>query len=193
MKPSVSFPAIRSAATEIISIVIGVLLALAVNEWNEDRIHKDRANEAIKNVILEINSNIKFMSAVNENNHAIIELLNNKSAQVEDDSNNQFIPGLQIGDTAWKMLHSTGVSEFIDYPTLYEISAIYSLQDIYKTLGYQLIKSMSNSRALVLSISADKSTAFDTELFASDMVLIEKIERGLLNQYPKTLEKLSNK
>ena len=33
------FKSIRSVGTEVASIVIGVLLALGVNEWNEDRTH----------------------------------------------------------------------------------------------------------------------------------------------------------
>jgi hypothetical protein len=193
MKSITSFSTIRSAATEIISIVVGVLLALAVNEWNENRVHKTRANEAIQNVILEINSNVKFMSVVNANNRAIIDLLNSKSTNSGDESSKQFVPGLQIQDTAWQMLHSSGVSEFIDYSTLYEISAIYSLQDIYKNLGYQLVKTITNNRALVLSIAPDKSEGIDNQLFLSDMMLIEKVEKALLENYTKTLEKLKNR
>lgn len=193
MKQPISFSVFRSAATEIISIVIGVLLALAVNEWNENRVHTERANEAIKNVIQEINSNIKFMNIVNANNKATIESLNKNRADIDEDSEKQFVPGLQIQDTAWKMLHATGVSEFIDYPTLYEISAIYSLQDIYKTLGYQLVQTVANNRALVSAISEEDSEVSNLGIFIVDMILIEQVEAALLSGYAKTLEKLKNR
>lgn len=70
---------------------------------------------------------------------------------------------------------------------------IYSWQDIYRTLGYQLVRSVSDNRALLLSIAEDKSNAFDNELFFSDMALIEILEKSLLSGYAETLEKLSNK
>ena len=193
MKSSTRFSSTRSAATEIVTIVIGVLLALGVNEWNENRIHTERAAEAIQNVIQEINSNIKFVNIVNANNQRIIELIKNQGNGLEDQSNEQFIPGLQIQDTAWKMLHSTGVSEFIDYPTLYEISTIYSLQDIYKSMGYQLVQTITNNRALVASIAPDRSSTVDNKLFLSEMMLIVEIEKALLSSYTKTLEKLINR
>ena len=193
MKLPKKFPELRSVITEITSIVIGVLLALAVNEWNESRIQTARANEAIQNVMHEITSNTKFLSFVNANNRAIIELLKERNAQSEDEGERQFVPGLQIQDTAWRMLHSTGVSEFIEYSTLYEISAIYSLQDIYKSLGYQLVQTITNNRALILAVAPDKSEGIDSGLFLSEMILIEQVEEALLSSYAEALEKLENR
>jgi hypothetical protein len=193
MKLPVRFSGFRSASTEIISIVIGVLLALGVNEWNEDRVHTERANEAIKNVIQEINSNITFMVIVNTNNKAVLKSLADDSAQSEENDLLEFVPGLQIQDTAWKMLHSTGVSEFIDYPTLHKIAAIYSLQEIYKTLGYQLVHTFANTRALVLAIAPEESKEFDYAPFVGDMALIEEVESALLSSYSKTLKELESR
>ena len=64
-----------------------------------------------------------------------------------------------------KMLHSTGVSEFIEYPTLYEISA---------TAPGKLIDG-------------------DIRLFMGDMILIERLEGALLSSYTNALENLEKK
>jgi hypothetical protein len=185
---------IRHASTEILSIVIGVLIALAVNEWNENRIHKERADEAIQNIINEIDSNIKLMRLVNKNNKAVIKSLKNENAVDANESKNQnFLPGLQIQDTAWKTLQSTGVSEYIKYSTLYTLSNVYSLQEIYKKLGYNLIQNTANHRILLSVKDNGVPNSIDSEVFASDMELIESVESALLNNYKKTLEQLKSK
>jgi len=190
MKIQNKFLIYRSALAEIASIVIAVLLALAVNEWNENRVHKQRADEAIQNIIKEIDANIKFINLVNVNNKAIIELLNDDSKAAEGETNKQFIPGLQIQDTAWKTMQSTGVSEYINYSTLYEISNLYSLQEIYKTLGYQLLQNTTNMRVILASVTSSKTNGIDNKLFLPDMILIEQVENALLDGYSKALEKI---
>jgi hypothetical protein len=184
----------RPALTEILSIVIGVLLALAVNEWNENRVHTERADEAIKNIMNEIDSNIKLMGIVNKNNKTVIKLINNESEiSATENKNQQFLPGLQIQDTAWKTLQSTGVSEYIKYSTLYTLSNVYSLQEIYKKLGYQLIQNTSNHRILLSVKEQGDLKSIDPKVFLTDMELIEKVESALLDSYQKTLEQLENK
>jgi len=185
---------LRPALTEVLSIVIGVLLALAVNEWNENRIQTARADEALQNIIREIESNIKLMDIVNKNNKAVIALLNSEKKDSSTESRNQqFLPGLQIQDTAWKTLQSTGVSQSIKYATLYTLSSVYSLQEIYKKLGYNLIQNAANHRIL-LSVKEEQVTkSIDSNVFTTDMELIESVESALLNNYKKTLEQLKSK
>jgi hypothetical protein len=194
MKPNNKIQMIRSVLTEVLSIVIGVLLALALNEWNENRIQTAKADEAIQNIILEIDSNIKLMVIVNKNNKAVIELLNNENvSSSNEDNNQQFLPGLQIQDTAWKTLQSTGISQSIKYSTLYTLSNLYSLQEIYKKLGYNLIQNVANHRILLSVNEQSASNSIDSTVFTTDMELIESVESALLNNYRKTLEQLKNK
>jgi len=194
MKPNNKMQMIRPALTEILSIVIGVLLALAVNEWNENRVQTEKADEAIRNIIHEIDSNIKLMVIVNKNNKTIIELLNNESvAPTKEKNNQQFLPGLQIQDTAWKTLQSTGVSQHIKYSKLYMLSNVYSLQEIYKKLGYNLIQNVASHRILLSVKEKGVSNSIDSKVFLTDMELIESVESALLNNYKKTLEQLKSK
>ncbi|MCW9081598.1 MAG: hypothetical protein OQK09_08800 [Colwellia sp.] len=194
MKSQKATQMIRPVLTEILSIVIGVLLALAVNEWNGNRVQTERANEAIQNIISEIDSNVKLMGFVNKNNKAVIDLMKNDSiAASSEDNNQQFLPGLQIQDTAWKTLQSTGVSEYVQYSTLYTLSNLYSLQEIYKKLGYNLIQNIANHRILLSVKENEVSESIDSKVFTADMVLIETIESELLNQYTKTLAQLKDK
>ena len=96
---------------EMLPIVLGVLLALGANEWNEQRIQENRANEALEKIALEIKQNQKFMQKLHENNSRIVDSIVD-GVSGED---NQFVPGLQISDTAWDTMIATGVSEHIEY------------------------------------------------------------------------------
>ena len=194
MKLNNKIQMIRSVLTEVLSIVIGVLLALAVNEWNENRIQTKRADEAIQNIIHEIDSNIKLLVIVNKNNKAVIELLNSESVASSNENNNQqFLPGLQIQDTAWKTLQSTGISQSIKYSRLYRLSNLYSLQEIYKKLGYNLLQNTATHRILLSVKEQGVSKSVDSKVFKADMELIESVESALLNNYRKTLEQLKSK
>ncbi|MCO4798550.1 MAG: hypothetical protein KC484_05025 [Colwelliaceae bacterium] len=186
MKSLLNVKSFRSAATEILSIVIGVLLALAVNEWNENRVQTDRANEAIKNINQEIESNIALLKIVHANNTKVLKLIDDSvigEGEELTEKQQNFIPGLQIQDTAWKTLLSTGVSEYISFSELYKISAIYSVQDIYKKLGFQLVETMMSNQALIQTLAPEKETETRSDLYLDNMKLIVEVEKGLLNLY----------
>lgn len=191
MKNIMENNSIRTAIAEVASIVVAVLLALAVNEWNENRNHTKRANEAIVNVIQEIKSNLRLIKAVNKNNSDIIALI---QTQTDNDApqsqQRKFVPGLQIQNTAWKTLLSTGVSEHIEYSTLYSISSIYAMQDIYTSLSYQMIQTMMGNQALTQAIAPEQATQPNDLLYLDNMALIVEVEKSLLTNYQQTLEAL---
>jgi len=186
---------IKSMIIEIASIVAGVLLALAANEWNENRVNKARANEALINITQEIQSNIKLLKFVNENNKKITDFIlrENEPDSSSETPNENFIPALQIQDTAWKTLLSTGVSQYIDYDLLYQISSVYSLQDIYKSLSYQLVQNMMSTDAMALIIGEQDREIDGIDLYGTNMSLLVTLESGILESYDKAMEKLTKK
>jgi len=191
MKPFFQTQTIRSATTEIISIVIGVLLALAVNEWNEDRINQQKAKQALHNIANELKSNIKLLNLIHNNNAAIITLLEQPTASTTTEKKS-FIPGLQIQDTAWKTLISTGTSAHIDYDSLYMISEIYSIQQIYKTLGFQMLNNMMSTSALSAALNPDQNGNVNA-LFQDNMTILVQIETALLALYEEAIQNLTTK
>jgi len=163
-------------------------LALAVNEWNEDRVNQQKARQAVNNIANELKSNLKLIKIIHANNAAIVNL----SEQPEDSTTSEekrFIPGLQIQDIAWQTLISTGISAHLDYDTLYMISEIYSIQQIYKTFGFQTINNMMNTNALVNAINPTKTNNVN-HLFTDNMALVVEIEKALLILYQRTIDKL---
>ena len=72
---------IRYAIGEIILVVIGILIALSINNWNEDRIRDDLTRVYLKNVVDDLKGDIKTMKNIKGNNtfkyYAIRHLLFN--------------------------------------------------------------------------------------------------------------------
>ena len=175
----------KSIIVEVLSIVLGVLLALGVNEWNEDRIHAREAKEALTSIQSELARNQKILNKVHENNTGII----NAMAQENSEGDGQFVPGLQIQDTAWQAMLATGLTEHIDYKLLSSLSAAYSFQEVYRSLSYQMIQNVMTTSALAAVINKDAD--IPDNLFLDNMELIVLTEGGLKAHYERALETLA--
>jgi len=152
---------------EMISIVVGVLVALAVDEWNEDRQNRERAEIAIHNVHLEIGKNLEVLGILHPENKAVLDVLQTKAST---DSSMRILPGLQLYDTAWRTLESSGISAFVDYDELFEIAQVYSIQNIYKDLGNDFIDQIMETKTLALAMGRDIS---EEEIIHSSVELLE--------------------
>ena len=95
----------RAIFIEVVSIVLGVLLALAVNEWRAQRAHDSEAESALQNINNEVISNQKTLEAIHKNNVSTVESMTENRDGNED---RKFIPGLQLKSSAWETLLSTG-------------------------------------------------------------------------------------
>jgi hypothetical protein len=180
----------RTILVEVTSIVIGVLVALGANEWNENRVHRERANEAMLDIASEIVSNQKLLQHVHENNSRIVSATRAKETPDEE---NQFIPGLQIQDTAWKTMIATGVAEYVEYDVLRLISAAYSFQEIYRELSYQMIQNFMSTSALAAAINPESSSDLPDDLYLENMELVVLTEEGLMAHYTAAISMLENK
>ena len=122
---------LKTILIEVFSIVLGVMLALGVSEWQQEREYAQLANTALANVTWELRSNLEVLTRIHENNAETIELseaeTNEQSSPSED---RQFIPGVQVRSTAWDTLLSSGLANHIDYKLLLSLSEIYSSQEI---------------------------------------------------------------
>lgn len=165
---------------EFFSIVLGVMLALGLNQWRENRQYENKATVALEKVHNEIIANLNLIKAVNENNK---ETLKEIELMMEADSvvQNDFIPGVQISGNAWNALLNADVAGYIDYNILDRLSELYSIQDVYMKMGYILIESMLN----INSISIGMNTDIDQEKLATEMYdyfqTINNIEGVLMN------------
>lgn len=183
----------KSIIVEISSIVAGVLIALAVNEWNENRVKQARVNEALENIALEMDRNLQLLSFINQKNIEVIKGFEQEDSAEQQGESNQYIPGLQIQSTAWDTTINTGVSEFIDYKTLYMISEVYSLQEIYKSLAYQFVQTVMNAKITGVKRELDQQKVSDKELYGDNISMLTYNEQAILSAYKETLSALKKR
>ncbi|RDV26609.1 hypothetical protein DXV75_06345 [Alteromonas aestuariivivens] len=86
--------------TEVLTIVIGILLALAANEWNNQRLQSNKLDAILQMVEQEIDYNLKVMEVIHAKNTEALANLEETDSEKES----QVIPGLQIRETAWQTL-----------------------------------------------------------------------------------------
>ena len=180
---------IQKLAIEVFSIVLAVLLALAVNEWNERRSHEIQANSALQNISNELRSNLKLLNLIHENNVATVDAMTAEANSESEDSQN-FIPGLQLQETAWDTLLSTGLSNYVGYERILVLSRTYSMLALYKKTGTQLTSAAMTASAY----AAATGTSVDNDSFSKEFIgyfeMLLQIEEILLTSFQEALDHL---
>jgi hypothetical protein len=180
------------AGLEVLSIVLGVLAALAVSEWQENRQNMQRTDAALRNVNSELANNLEILEIVHANNVALIKHLTDDAAMTGQDS--QFLPALQVSDSAWQTLNTTGLTGFVDLNLMLTLSQTYSLIEIYRRSGYSLIDANMWVLATATATERDMKRIDDANLFATNFIsqfqLIVDIESALIDAHRGALTAL---
>ena len=172
---------------EVFSIVLGVLLALGLSEWADDRQNQALAKSAILNIYGEIGSNLETLKIIHENNVQTVDAIG-QQPMPESDESRSFIPGLQLQETAWEGLLATQLSSYVDYDTLLSLSQLYSIQRVYKETGMQLSQSAMNATAYATAVGTKVDDRHFQEQFIDYFLLLTQIEEQLLSTYQVALE-----
>jgi len=180
----------QSAGIEALSIVLAVLLALGVDEWREERSQQQQAKAALIHVQVELNSNRELLELIHANNTETIRVMNQSQDSGEEVERN-FIPGHQLRETAWETLLSTGISNYVDYQTILELSATYSMQRIYKDTGSKMSAAAMNVAAYATVLGTEVDDNNYQQQFLSYFELLVAIETTLLESYQSSLAYLN--
>ena len=175
-------------AMEVFSIVLGVLLALGVSEWQEKRNNIERAGVAVANVRAELESNLKLLEIIHPNNSLIVESI--MSGEEDSQDENTFIPGVQIRSSAWQTLGSTGLVNFVDYETLIELSQLYSMIDVYRTTSYGFISSNMNMAATATALDKAVDNKQFSQNFYTYFQMMMQVEEVLIDAHKNAISKI---
>ncbi len=180
----------KGLVIEVLSIVLGVLLALGLSEWSEERQHRAQADVALANILLELDSNQAVLVAIHDNNMATVTAM--KEASPGDEQNLNFVPGMQLQETAWEAFLSTGLSNYADYDDVLTLSQLYSIQDIYKQSGLQLVGASMQVSAFAVVQEKDIDDDQFQKQFLVYFEMLTAIEEQLLISYDEVIAELSN-
>ena len=129
-------------------------LALAVSQWSEERSNRTQAGIALNNVAAEIRQNQKLLTVIHENNLATLQAMHDERDS-GDESDNEYIPGLQLRETAWSAFLSTGLSNYVGYDKVLVLSELYAVQSVYKQTGMQLVEATMTTSAYAAVLEKD--------------------------------------
>ena len=180
---------------EVFSIVLGVLLALGVSEWQEQRRESELAAKALINVHKELQANLTILQQIHDNNRATydaIDLDAEPGADADTPSNRQFIPGVQLRDAAWQAMLASGVANYVDYEQLLELGELYSIQSVYRDTGRQLVEASMDMAALAAVNGLEIDNRNLQRQFYSLFSMMLQMEEALLQSYAEMQAILEN-
>jgi len=126
---------LRSAFFEAVFVVLGVVLALAANEWRQNVKARELADSALDSIVAELATNLELVRASREYHEAEIQMLQKKVGAGEEPLPREFKRGFinpaWVTATAWEVAKETGVLADFDYETVLTLSATYGRFDHY--------------------------------------------------------------
>ena len=180
---------LAKAGLEVFSIVLGVLLALAVSEWQENKHHQERTLAALSSVRTELEGNLQLLEIVHSNNVDLIDRVETYAGKTTE--NDQFLPALQISDSAWTTLNATGLANYVDLELMATLSQTYSLMEVYRRSGYSLVDANMMVLANATAGGRDIADIDDSNLFAVNFLsffkLIVDVESALIDAHKRAL------
>ena len=193
--PLLSRRSFSRAGLEALTIVIGVLAALAVSEWQESRHIQERTQSALWNVRTELENNLEILEFVHSNNVTLVEQLAEDANAAE--KNSQFLPALQITESAWQTLGTTGLTGYVDFDLIVTLSETYSLVDVYRRSGYSMVDANLSMLATATATGRSIKDIDDADLFAKNFAshfqLIVDIESVLIAAHQGALAALDTR
>lgn len=178
----------RQMALEVFSIVLGVLLALAVSEWQEDRSNAEKARVAMSNIRAELQSNLELLKTIHPNNSQVVASIT--SDEIENAEDAMIVPGVQMRSSAWQTLSSTGLANFVDYDKLIELSQLYSMIDVYKQTAWGFIN--ANMSLVATATALDRSVDNDrfSENFLGFFQMLVQVEEVLIEAHENAIRSI---
>ena len=128
--------AIKSALFEATFVVLGVILALAANEWRQARADQEASRRALAAILEEIQANRDAVAVAMEYHHGLIAMLTAEHENEWTPTPSQFPRGFispaRTSRTAWDSASETGVLAKLDYANVVELSRVYAQQERYE-------------------------------------------------------------
>jgi hypothetical protein len=128
---------------EVASVVFAVLVALAVDEWNEDRELREQASRARASVIAELEGNLAELEAGTVSSRAMADSASAVLSRIRSGEEVGSV-GVQgslpdFSDAAWETARVTGIVSHMDYDWVLQTARVYETQDITQELQRDLL------------------------------------------------------
>ena len=178
---------IKLFTIELFSVILGVLLALMLNQWSENRAIEKKVQIALTNIASELQTNSRLLDIVHKQNTLVFQ---EGTENANTENNDTFTPAIQVQETAWNTFLATGLSTNIEYELLLLLSQTYSIQEVYKSFGNKVVESYLNITALSILLGDENNENEIDEQIKSNLEIVYSAEEPLLELYSEALKKL---
>jgi type II secretory pathway pseudopilin PulG len=184
--------AVRSALFEATFVVLGVILALAANEWRQARADRAQSQQAIAAIVQELNANRALVASAYDYHRNILQEIRNSEDNAPPPGfelfSRGFVAPARTSRTAWASASETGALAKTDYATVMELSKAYALQGYYETQARSVSEIIyaeifKNGIQSVLSNYANLANTISTLLYR---------ENELMEAYDSTIAALNS-
>ncbi|MFB3134018.1 MAG: hypothetical protein ACE10K_15985 [Rhodothermales bacterium] len=180
---------------EVFFIMLGVMVALAANEWREGRALDKRTDAALENIRLEILRNqqtlqqrLPYHEALHDSLTSYLPELRNVSFQDVDGRRLGMSRGsffIIVYDAAWQTALTSQTLPNVDFETLTLLSNIYQFQAYLKTIEERATSVMTPANV------QGENLYYAFILFRLSLMDIVELEQNLLSFYDAALQRLS--
>jgi cell division protein ZapA (FtsZ GTPase activity inhibitor) len=170
---------------EAASVVLALMLALALNAWNENRELRERADTARASILAELRANRADLDAARPKLREIVDSLQQKLAKdaPEPHEVNVSMGVTQLSSAAWRAALATDAMRTVDFAWISAIARVYETQDEYLRLQQNVLDQIG-------SIPADSTLG--GKAVAASLVprfnVLAQIADGLSQSYAETLD-----
>ena len=184
---------------EIISIVLAILLALAVNNWVEARKHQELVRQSLSEIRAEVQLNLSQLDEAAPFHQRILRGFNallSKNSAAESlrygDIGRAFQTSSPSGfhlmvpeDTAWTVAASSGAVQYMDHRLRTELTKTYASQHILDQLQHAFINAI-----LYTPPAGERNFYYVTAGAGQTLSDLAGLETGMRKRYKKTLAEL---
>jgi hypothetical protein len=174
---------------EAAMIFFAVMLALAAEEWREQKDRLELADRALRSVIEEVRSNLEELEITGVRNTERLESASAVLAELEagrDQSDADV--GLEVAllsSAAWQSAQMSQAVQYLDFDVMRELSEVYEVQDLYERVQSSAVDHMT---AAMRTAQEDPAAAVRQGVIS--LALLADLRTSLAEVYGAALEEI---
>lgn len=173
-------------------IFLAVVLALAAEEWRENRDRQELADRALNSVVEEVRSNLDELERSAPSNIARLEAARAVLEEMEagDESGDADI-GLEVSllsTAAWQSAQMSQAVHYFDLDAMRQLSEVYEIQEMYDRMQTGMVDGMGD----LMRIARDDPEAAIRQ-GVSGVGMLVGFQETLAETYRHTLEQLETR
>ena len=148
----------RAHFIELITVVLGVVIAFSLSNWNESRKSARDAYEKVEKIISELESNAAIIDSSLEYHKQLLD-----SLMLHPQNATLVIKPASVESYSWELARNTDLEIILPYDLLKELTEVYSTQEIlsaHNTTAGNLIALISVSSTTITELMASSGTRF---------------------------------